>query len=175
MFILDKSSHGSGIENRVLSAIKTDKRGLSNLVAYVLLISITLSLSVMVYGWLKNYTKSDKTPVCPDNVNVIVGDYHCAGGVNGNITVDLENKGLFDVGGFVVRVSDKPNAKFGIYTLDSNGIKLGPGDSKKIVYKFKDYTTTIIKNVTLLDVQPYILKDGKVACDTYTSQKIVCS
>jgi len=110
MLLLDRCDSGYR-GRRVLSKIGNNKRGLSNLVAYVLLISITISLSVLVYNWLKTYTQKDNVKSCPDNVNVVIGSYDCFNGINGNITINLENKGLFDVDGFIIRVSDSPNAK----------------------------------------------------------------
>ena len=41
---------------RALSPLNKKKKGLSNVVAYVLLIAITISISTIVYTWLKNYT-----------------------------------------------------------------------------------------------------------------------
>ena len=62
---------------RALSPLNKNKNGLSNIVAYVLLISITISLSVLVYGWLRFYVSEDVVETCSDNVNVVIRSYEC--------------------------------------------------------------------------------------------------
>lgn len=151
-----------------------DKRALSNLVAYVLLISITISLSVIVYGWLKFYVESDNVATCPANVNVIIESYECFSGVDGNLTVKLKNKGLFDIDGFVLRVHDRPDADFGFYVFDAEGAEISPGGDYTVMYEFSDYVAESISDVTLVDVQPFLIEDDKVACEAYASQRIVC-
>ena len=149
-----------------------NKRGLSNLVAYVLLITITISLSVFVYGWLKTYVGGEEVETCPSNVNIVISSYECA---DGNLTVKLKNKGLFNVDGYVLRVHDRPDADFGFYALDNVGTNIAPGDEINITYNFTDYIEGILEDVTFVEVQPFILKDGRVACETHASQKVICS
>ena len=116
-----------------------EKRGLSNVIAYVLLISITLSLSVVVYGWLKNYTNNQDVDSCPDNVNVVISNYGCEDGVGGYLNVSVKNKGLFNVDGYVLRVHDVVDAEFGFYSFNSTGIFLAPGEEVEYIYDFDDY------------------------------------
>ena len=151
------------------------KRGLSNLVAYVLLITITISLSVFVYGWLKTYVSGEEVEACPSNVNIIISSYECVSGVSGNLSVKLKNKGLFNVDGYVLRVHDRPDAEFGFYLLDNVGTTIAPGDEVNMTYNFTDYIEGTLIDVTFVEVQPFILKDSRVACETHASQKIVCS
>lgn len=156
---------------------RKNKKALSNLVAYVLLISITISLSVLVYGWLKFYVEGDDVIACPSNVNVIINNYNCSSGVDGSLTVTLKNKGLFNIDGFVLRVHDRPDAKFGFYVFDSVGVPLSPGESFVGVYDFSNSTinTNDITDITFMDVQPFLVQDGdNVACESYASQRIVC-
>jgi len=151
------------------------KRGLSNLVAYVLLITITISLSVFVYAWLKTYVGGDEIEACPSNVNIIVSGYECVSGVNGNLSVRLKNKGLFNVDGYVLRVHDRPDAEFGFYVLDSAGVGVVPGEEINASYNFTDYTGGSLTDVTFVEVQPFIMDGDRVACEAYSSQKVVCS
>ncbi len=156
-----------------MSGIK--KRGLSNLVAYVLLITITISLSVFVYGWLKTYVSGEEVETCPSNVNIIISGYECVSGVSGNLSVKLKNKGLFNVDGYVLRVHDRLDAEFGFFVLDNTGAAIAPGDEINITYNFTDYPGEPLTDVTFIEVQPFILEDGRVACETHASQKAVCS
>ena len=150
-----------------------NKKALSNMIAYVLLISITIALSMMVYGWLKGYVTGEEIETCSDNVNIIISNYECTEGPTGNLTVTLKNKGLFSTDGYILRVHNRPNAEFGFYTLNKTGSKLSPGQSIKDTYKFP-LTKDKLETITLVEVQPFIMKDGKISCETYASQKVVC-
>ncbi len=157
---------------------RKNKSALSNLVAYVLLISITISLSVMVYGWLKFYVQKDDVASCPSNINIIINNYNCLSGASGNLTVTLKNKGLFNVDGFILRVHDSPGASFGFYVFDSDGVLISPGESLTKVYELSNSSinTENITSITFMDVQPFIIKDGKrVVCDVYSSQRVTCT
>ena len=152
-----------------------DKKGLSNLIAYVLLIGISLSLSIMVYGWLKFYVGGSELVECPSNVNIIIDSYTCSSGDDGNLTVTVKNKGLFDVEGYVLRVHNRSDAEFGVHDFNETGSFLSPGDNVTTVYSFP-FSDDDIVYVTLADVQPFVDVDGKrVYCESYSSQKINCN
>ncbi|MBT6689860.1 hypothetical protein HN903_00875 [archaeon] len=155
-----------------------EKRGLSNVIAYVLLISITLSLSVVVYGWLKNYTNNQDVDSCPDNVNVVISNYGCEDGVGGYLNVSVKNKGLFNVDGYVLRVHDVVDAEFGFYSFNSTGIFLAPGEEVEYIYDFDDYDFDGYKltKATLVEVQPFVMEGTKkLNCRSSASQKVDCS
>lgn len=148
---------------------RRDKRGLSNLVAYVLLITITISLSVLVYGWLKFYVESEDVVDCPSGVNIVIDGYDCSLSPSKTLEVRLKNKGLFNVDGFVLRFHNRTDAKFGLYVLDDRGVFLSPGDNVSRTYAFAG------GDVTFIDVQPFLLDGEKISCGVYASQRIVCS
>jgi len=148
--------------------LRSNKKGVSTIIAYVLLISITISLSVMVFNWLKFYVSDEKIAQCPDAVNVIVEDYNC-------VNITLKNKGRFSVDGYTLRVNDKPNAKFGFYTLNKTGSSFAPGKEVSMSYSFdKSYGGKRFANLTLVEVQPFLMKGKKVNCRSYTRQNIFC-
>ncbi len=143
-----------------------DKRALSNLIAYVLLISITISLSVMVYGWLQFYVEGEDVKECPSNVNVIIDSYECIDNV---LSVNLKNRGLFKIDGYVLRYHNRTDAEFGFYVLNDTGVALNPGESVEASYPFSG------AYITLVDVQPFMMDGDKISCEAYASQKIVCN
>lgn len=149
------------------------KSALSNLIGYVLLISITISLSVLIYGWLKFYVSEDDIKECPKGVSIIIKDYECFSGNNGNLTVILKNKGLFTVDGYVLRVHNRPGAKFGFYTFDDIGIEIKPGKEYNETYNFSEQTDKL-DNITLVEIQPFIKEDNQINCKSHISQKIEC-
>lgn len=166
-----------------------NKKGISVIVGYVLLISITLALSVMVYSWLKFYVTDNKVEDCPNNANIIINGYECYNGkvglggsesVPGNLTIELKNKGLFTVDGYMIRVHDVEGAKFGVYTLNNTGMKLLPGEEHDETYYFNDTDVVAavgkeLHTVTIVEVQPFMLdENGQVSCQSHISQKTSC-
>ena len=155
-----------------------EKRGLSNLIAYVLLISISISLSVVVYNWLGSYVPDfDNLPVCSDNVELMIASYTCVSGADGFLKVNLLNRGLFGIDGFMLKVHDTPDAEFAFYPFDDEGVPIDVGGSVDRVYNFNDsnINTAGLFELTLLEVRPYLLEDGKVSCQSYAFQKLFCS
>lgn len=161
---------------RAMFLFNKRKNALSNVIAYVLLISITLSLSVLVYGWLRFYVSESNLEKCSDNVNIIIKSYECFEGANGNLTVTLKNKGLFSVDGYILRVHDRDEADFGFYTFDNNNIIIKPGEEYSKTYSFINESSTekTFNTITLVEVQPFIMEEGQISCETYASQKVIC-
>lgn len=152
-----------------------NNRGLSNLVAYVLLITIAIVIAIFIYGWLKFYVQEDSVAICPDSVNTVIQSYECVEGTDGYLSVTLKNKGLFTSEGFILRVHDRIEADFGIYVFDDVGKSLAPGENYTVVYNFSDYTEKIINDVTFVDVQPFVDDGEKVSCQAYAAQRVFCS
>ena len=164
---------------------RSNKRGVSAMVAYVMLISITIALSVLVYNWLSFYVEEDNIPECPSSVDVIIKSYDCvktsvAGG-DGYLNVTLKNKGLHSVDGFMLRVNDREGANLGIYVLNDSGGALMPGAEFFGHYNFTEpypygaNEEKILEEITLLEVQPFLMEGEQVSCRSRSSQDIVCS
>lgn len=156
-----------------------NKKALSEVVAYVLLISISLSLASGVYIWLKNYVPHENAleVECEENVALIISEYNysCAGQLN----LTLKNRGLFDVDGYILRVSNISGATIGVYTLNKTGTNIGVGESKVDIYnefKTDPVNQEITGQLTLLDLQPIIKrKDKLVYCSNFISkQTLTC-
>jgi len=82
--------------------LQRDKRGLSAMVGYVLLVVIGITLAVLVYGFLKIYVPNEG-PVCPENVALSVEQVSCGNGV---VKVKLMNRGLFNMDGAYIRIGE---------------------------------------------------------------------
>jgi len=82
-----------------------NKKGLSEVVSYVLLVVIAISLSLLVYAWMKGLLwKNPKE--CPEGVSLIIADYTCNSAIK-NITITFRNNGLFGIEGFIARISNE--------------------------------------------------------------------
>jgi len=80
-----------------------NKKAISLMVSYTLLIVIAIALSVIVYGYLKIYLPGQQRE-CPANINLALEDVVCS---NSNLDITISNRGLFNVSGAFVRVGDK--------------------------------------------------------------------
>ncbi len=156
------------------------KRGLSEVIGYVLLISISLTLASLVFTWLKGYLPNDTSSIeCEENVALVIRDfnYTCGGSI---LNLTIQNRGLFNVDGYILRVNNGSISDVGIYTLNKTGRAIPTGE----LY-FDNYTTiqtadTIPKpitgNLTLVEIQPLVLKKNKlVYCSNFISkQRVSC-
>lgn len=156
---------------------RLNKKAVSEIVAYALLISISLSLAGMVFIWLKNYMPQDTSSIeCEENIGLIIKDYYYSCD-NKTLNLTLENKGLFDIAGYVIRVNNFTLAKIGIYTLNKTGKFLFAGEVHKESYLFANQTDELLPKpiggyLTFVEVQPFLVKEGKkVYCSNFVSKQ----
>jgi hypothetical protein len=107
---------------------KINKRGLSEMVGYVLLIGIAISLSILVFIWMSRQVPSP-AEYCPEDISLYIENYRCG---NGEINLSLKNMGLFNVSGFIIRGSYDPDIEplYGLaYSgpLTELGVPISPG------------------------------------------------
>lgn len=157
----------------------SNKKAVSTIVAYVILISIGLSLSVLVYNWLRFYVQDTDKAECPEGVNIIVKDYDC---YSDSFNVTLKNQGLFNLSGFVLRVHDEEGRKSGIYYFGNDDLRgfeeinIAPGVSINREYSFAESSKEgVLDTVTLVEIQPVVREMGEfVYCADVATQEISC-
>ena len=66
-----------------------DKKGISIMIGYVLLISISLIIAVLVFNWAKTLVPKPELS-CPEGASLVVNDLKC---VNGELKLELYNNG----------------------------------------------------------------------------------
>ena len=150
-----------------------NRKGVSNVIGYVLLISISVGLSVLVFNWLKFYVDDDDSRGCPDGVNLVIQNYTCVSGDSSIIELTLKNKGLFSIDGFVVRVNNRTGAKIGAYTLNESKTEIPPGEEVYINYNlFEDYG---FEDITFVEIQSFVEEgDKEFVCEGVASQEVSC-
>ena len=156
---------------------RLNKRGISVIVAYVLLVSIAIALSSLVFTWLRFYASPEAGEKCPDGVSLIIKDYKCE---NLFLDITLENKGLFSVDRFILRINDRVGADAGIYGLKEGlvGLNLVPGNETNKRYSFSDFEVgRTLSDITFVEVQPVIENDegDLVYCSRIASRVVDCS
>jgi hypothetical protein len=81
------------------------KRALSEIVSYVLIIVIAISLAAGVYVWLKVYIPSKQADTCPKEASLFINDYSCSTSQK-ILTLKIENSGMFNIDGFFIKATN---------------------------------------------------------------------
>ena len=165
--------------------VRVNKRGVSEIVSYVLLISITFIIAGMVYSWLTFYVTPGKETKCEEGVSLTLRSYYynCT---TKALNLTLQNRGLFDIDGYIIRVGNQSNSEIGVYSLNKTGKILNTSEVYVDIYVNSSHldsistTSNIQKNVTgnisFIEIQPYEIQDeSTVFCESVVKQKMECS
>jgi len=80
-----------------------NKKAVSEIISYVLLIVIAIAIAGMVFAYLKVYVPKQK-PECKENIYLSALDFSCDGEL---LNLTLVNKGYFTVDGVYIRVGEQ--------------------------------------------------------------------
>jgi len=86
-----------------------DKKGLAEIVSYVLLIVFAVSISALVYTWLRGTIPKAETK-CPEAVSIEISDYNILEDSTGKyLFANVTNRGLFSINGlsFILKEDGK--------------------------------------------------------------------
>jgi hypothetical protein len=152
-----------------------NKKALSLMVEYVLLVTFSVVLAIIVFAVLKTYVPQDKI-ACPEGTSLLVESYSydCSRQI---LTFDISNSGRFDIGGYFIYVSDRateelptldislnntddpPDPRLNALTI--NGIKLGM-DGAPGLTQVNDFGPGEVESerydISQIDDKAYILK-----------------
>ncbi len=112
-----------------------DKRGVSEIVGYLLLIVFTVILAAIVFVWLRSYVPAEALN-CPDGTSVFVKESSFNDMTN-QTKIVLKNNGRFDVAGFFIHATN--NSSQEVATIDLSRYLTGGGTNKSgnsVVYIF---------------------------------------
>lgn len=180
--------------NRVkmkIRKINKNKKGLSEMISYVLLIAIAIGISTGVFVWLKSMANVNPVVDCEEGTSVLMEDYSCRCD-NQNlclITMDIKNNGRFNVSGIILTISidSKEPTQYLIQKEDQKKTfagyqffipPLNPGSTQKAEFLniiAKD--DSVINKITSIKIQPIIyVKKSRVVCkNSIIKQQIDCS
>lgn len=150
---------------------KIDKKALSEVIAYVMLIVIGMSLAILVYGWMKSQLPGEEKK-CPDGVSLVVSDYNCTGN---RIKLTVKNKGRFNLDGYIVRGVNESDYREELTTASRffyNTTKsLGPTEEYT-----SDYLSYTVSNISKIEVIPLrSTEKGQTLCsEDRVIQKVNC-
>lgn len=106
---------------------KKNKKAVSVMIGYILLITFAVVIAGFVYSWLKSYVPKQGID-CPSDVSIYISDYNIN---NGILSLTIRNNGKFSIGGAYIYYSDDSKKEIATNDLSnsitSGGLKLNPG------------------------------------------------
>lgn len=166
--------------------MKTNKKAISEVVSYTILVIIAIGLSIFVYQYLKGNIK-DSGEVCPDSVYISIDAVLCnftsAPGIPPTFGIVLTNRGFFNISGAHVRIAHE-GASVKRQINNSQvlfpGGPLAPGNAVQYYYNTAiNPPGNIINQVGpyVVEVQPVLLSKKKkfVLCSSVVTQPFVCT
>jgi hypothetical protein len=103
-----------------------NKKAISPIISYALLIGISISVSVLIYQWVSSYTPRE-TSECPNGVSLIVSSYDYDSTAD-TLDFTLRNRGRFNLDGYFIRASENVGD---LPTIDlSSDLTSGQGESE---------------------------------------------
>ena len=158
-----------------------NKKAISEIVSYVLLIVIAIGISAMVFAFLRVYIPKAQ-PACPSDVSLIVQSYDCAGN---NLNLTISNKGLWKVDmayvrlgtpGQAVKTEISKSVNYGQYLNYPNGLM--PADTVIKTYRLGGISNLDIESDMEVQVTPVVLSEENkpVLCESaIITQPIKCT
>ena len=89
--------------------IRKDKKAVSVLIGYVLLVVFAVILAAIVYQWLRTYVPTEGLN-CPDGTSIFISETsYC----DNQLNLTLKNNGRFDVSGYFLHASNSSGEDIG--------------------------------------------------------------
>ena len=163
-----------------------NKKGLSLMVSYVLLVILAIGLSIVAYSYLSQIPPSEREE-CPANTNLIIEDPECLGTENplggvleANLSLTFVNRGFFNVSAVFVRIGKSYTEIRTQVNKDDELLpeQILPGNSS--IHKY-NITGTINElgggsGTYIVEIQPAILSKKKalIPCEAVITQEVEC-
>ena len=160
-----------------------NKRGVSVMIGYVLLIAGIIIVSGIVYTWMRSYVPREAIE-CPDGVSLFIGEANCQE-INPKeyiINISIKNNGRFGVDGYLIKAAREPGQDIATVDISGNqaGIILFPGGILEPGERAVKAEYTINFKTDLIEIIPikYETIEGKnilsVCSDAKIREKIIC-
>jgi len=166
-----------------------NKRGVSEMIGYVLLIVGAIVMAGLVYGWMRSYVPRE-TVECPDGVSVFIKEASCTLENSKYIlNLSLENRGRFNVEGYFIKATDNVSQTIATVDISSNLSSGANANAGMVIFAAtlepgKDARTAIYdltEQIYSIEILPlmYEVIDGKnklVTCgNAKVKEKVSCS
>ena len=96
------------------------------MIEYVLLLVIVMTMSGMVYLWMKTYVPKDNIQ-CEDGVSLYITSMSCQLTSTGQyqLNIDLKNSGRFNIRGFFIHATENPSDTIAAVDLSTKQVPKG--------------------------------------------------
>ncbi len=153
-----------------IKSLKKDRRGVSPMIAYIMLVSFVIVLGILVYNWMKTYVPQEDLS-CPDGASLFVEDYVCN---PGSLNLTIRNNGRFSVGGYFIYATNNPDQELASVDLSeystaespflsqTGGVQLGsvigensfsPEDATISSFDFSSATFSTIYSIEIVPIR----------------------
>lgn len=170
--------------------MKKNKRGVSLMLSYVILIAITVSISIAVFAWLRVISNIKPIASCEEETSMFISDYECK---DNYLALKARNNGLFDIEGFILNVGDNElkNPVVNLIPLEEGKISregfylfqpvLNPTKEATAIFSNAEKTPDgrikkiNFDNIKIIKIQPFIIDEKSketILCDNVIKQKI---
>ena len=165
-----------------------NKKAVSAVIGYVLLITFGIIMSVIVYNYLKTYVPKEALK-CPDSVSVVLQNYDCD---SNQLNITLKNNGKFNLAGFFVHGSTNSSQEIATIDLSKNLSIGGEIYGSAVILKIGNenlmkpsdengYTFEVDSNIELIELTPARFQEENnkvrfVSCgNAKISERIICN
>ena len=116
------------MKSKVNKQNSRNKKGLSEMVSYALLVSIAIIVSVGVFIWMRGIANVSPPADCKEGTSIMLEDYSCtSSGSYPGISLNLKNNGMFNVEGIILAVSNDSKRFDPVYLVPLNQPGQSPG------------------------------------------------
>ncbi|MBI2043216.1 hypothetical protein HYT25_02400 [Candidatus Pacearchaeota archaeon] len=94
-----------------------NRRGISVMIGYILLISMAILMSIIVYQWVKTYVPQESIK-CDEGVSLFIQSYNndCS---DDRFDLTLKNNGRFDIAGYFIHATTSSDQELAVNDLSS--------------------------------------------------------
>jgi len=121
---------------KLRSIRRDDKRAISPILGYVLLVTLGLIMSGIAYNYLKTYVPQEAVG-CPDGVSLFMKDYSCSGG---QLNITMKNNGKFNMAGYFIHASNNSAQKVATINLAKDFINSSDGEARSVTDSYIVYS-----------------------------------
>ena len=125
-------------KNKMNMKMLGQKRGVSVLVGYVLLVVFVIVIAAIVFAWLRSYVPAEALN-CPDGTSVFIQEASFNSATNpAQLNITIKNNGRFDIAGFFIHATN--NSSQEVETIDLSNYSTVEDDvfGNSIVYEFNE-------------------------------------
>ncbi|MFH1607853.1 MAG: hypothetical protein ABIA78_01845 [archaeon] len=107
--------------------IKKNKKAVSIMIGYVLLVTFAVIIGAIVYQWVKTYVPRDSLE-CPDETSLFIKDYTYNCSTN-QLSLTFRNNGRFDIRGYFIHGTTSQEQELATQDLSQSHDKYTVGNS----------------------------------------------